>query len=104
MPGSTSRAPTSCCRRSKSRQGSRPGESVWTHNKACLYRYERAPGADATRRGVPLLLVYGFVLKPYILDLVPGNSLVEHLVAEGFDVYLLDFGISGPGGRGAVAR
>jgi polyhydroxyalkanoate synthase len=26
---------------------------------------------------------------------VPGNSLVEYLLEEGFDVYLLDFGISG---------
>jgi polyhydroxyalkanoate synthase len=40
-------------------------------------------------------LIYGFVLKPYVFDLVPGNSLVEYLVEEGFDVYLLDFGISG---------
>ncbi len=44
---------------------------------------------------VPLLLIYGFVLKPYVFDLVPGNSLVEYLVEEGFDVYMLDFGISG---------
>ena len=35
------------------------------------------------------------MLKPYVFDLVPGNSLVEYLVEEGFDVYLLDFGISG---------
>jgi len=76
--------------------GATPREVVWTSNKACLYRYHPVPGADATRRAVPLLLVYGFVLKPYILDLVPGNSLVQHLVSEGFDVYLLDFGISGP--------
>jgi polyhydroxyalkanoate synthase subunit PhaC len=40
-------------------------------------------------------LIYGFVLKPYVPDLVPGNSMVEYLVEEGFDVYLLDFGISG---------
>ena len=44
---------------------------------------------------MPVLLVYGFVLKPYVLDLVPGNSLVEYLVGEGFDVFMLDFGISG---------
>jgi len=69
---------------------------VWTNNKARLYRYQGAPGGDATRRAVPLLLVYGFVLKPYVLDLVPGNSLVEYLVGQGFDVYLLDFGVSGP--------
>src|SRR3712207_1874165 len=73
-----------------------PREVVWTKNKARLYRYRPADGgATAKRRPVPVLMIYGFVLKPYILDLVPGNSLVEYLVEEGFDVYLLDFGISG---------
>jgi polyhydroxyalkanoate synthase len=41
---------------------------------------------------VPVLLVYALILRPYILDLLPGNSLVEHLLGEGFDVYLLDWG------------
>jgi polyhydroxyalkanoate synthase subunit PhaC len=72
-----------------------PKEVVWTENKARLYRYRRAEGRHGTSQAVPLLLIYGFVLKPYILDLVAGNSLVEDLVEEGFDVYLLDFGISG---------
>ena len=76
--------------------GATPSEVVWTENKARLFRYARAGDGGGKRRAVPLLLIYGFVLKPYILDLVPGNSLVEHLVEEGFDVYLLDFGISGP--------
>src|ERR671916_1603071 len=72
-----------------------PREVVWTKNKARLYRYRRTGGATGKRRPVSVLLIYGFVLKPYIFDLVPGNSLVEYLVKEGFDVYLLDFGISG---------
>jgi polyhydroxyalkanoate synthase subunit PhaC len=74
--------------------GATPREVVWTKNRACLYRYRSAENGGGKRRGVPILLLYGFVLKPYILDLVPGNSLVEHLVQEGFDVYLFDFGIS----------
>ena len=73
-------------------------EVVWTRNKAKLFRYlrsEERPGeAVGRRRSVPVLLTYGFVLKPYVLDLVPGNSLVEYLVGEGFDVYMLDLGIS----------
>jgi polyhydroxyalkanoate synthase len=72
-----------------------PREVVWTKNKARLYRYRRADGGGGKSRRVPVLMIYGFVLKPYVLDLVPGNSLVEYLVEEGFDVYLLDFGISG---------
>ncbi len=74
--------------------GVTPREVVWSRNKARLYRYRR-PGGGVGRRPVPVLLIYGFVLKPYVLDLVPGNSLVEYLVGEGFDVYMLDFGISG---------
>ncbi len=81
--------------------GRTPKEVVWTKNKARLYRYRRVDGgANGRRRPVPMLLIYGFVLKPYILDLVPGNSLVEYLVEEGFDVYLLDFGISGSEDKG----
>ena len=74
--------------------GVTPREVVWTKNKTRLYRYRRQDGSGGKRRPVPVLLIYGFVLKPYVLDLVPGNSLVEYLVKEGFDVYLLDFGIS----------
>ncbi|HLL39186.1 MAG TPA: alpha/beta fold hydrolase [Rubrobacteraceae bacterium] len=80
--------------------GATPREVVWTKNKAKLYRYRRADSGGGKRRAVPMLLIYGFVLKPYILDLVPGNSLVEYLVEEGFDVYMLDFGISGPSDAG----
>ncbi len=75
--------------------GVTPREVVWSRNKTRLYRYRRPGRRVEERSPVPVLLVYGFVLKPYVLDLVPGNSLVEHLVGEGFDVYMLDFGISG---------
>jgi polyhydroxyalkanoate synthase len=73
--------------------GATPRELVWSKNRARLYRYHAQAGGGR-RRTVPILLLYGFVLKPYILDLVAGNSLVEHLVQAGFDVYLFDFGIS----------
>ena len=32
------------------------------------------------------------VSKSYILDLAPGQSLVEFLVSKGFDVYMIDWG------------
>ena len=67
-------------------------EVVWQKDKVRLYRYE--PAAEK-RFPVPVLLVYALILRPYILDLVPGNSFVEYLVGEGFDVYLLDWGIPG---------
>lgn len=67
-----------------------PRSLVWSRGKARLYRYESR--AD-DRLPVPILLVYALILRPYILDLTPGRSLVEALVTRGFDVYLLDWGI-----------
>lgn len=71
--------------------GQTPKEVVWTKNKAKLYRYHQANQRHAT----PLLLVYALINKPYILDLTPGNSLVEYLVGEGYDVFMLDWGTPG---------
>jgi polyhydroxyalkanoate synthase len=70
--------------------GRTPKELVWAKDKVRLYRYE--PAAEK-QSSVPVLLVYALILRPYVLDLVPGNSLVEYLVNEGFDVYLLDWGV-----------
>ena len=69
--------------------GQTPKEVVWEEDKAKLYRYE--PEKE-NKHPVPILLAYALILKPYILDLVPGNSFVEYLIGEGFDVYLLDWG------------
>lgn len=72
--------------------GQTPKEMIWSRNKARLYRYEPAM---QKRFSVPILLVYALINRPYILDLIPGNSLVEYLVDQGFDIYLLDWGIPG---------
>lgn len=72
--------------------GQTPKELVWTKNKAKLYRYQ--PNKQKTNN-VPILMVYALINKPYILDLYPGNSLIEHLTNKGHDVYLLDWGVAG---------
>src|SRR5919199_289207 len=72
--------------------GMTPKEVVWTKNKAKLYRYE--PSAEK-KYPVPILIVYALINRPYVLDLLPGNSFIEYLTSEGFDVYLLDWGIPG---------
>src|SRR5919112_835703 len=73
--------------------GLTPKEMVWQRGEARLYRYEPA---REKKHPVPVLIVYAPILRPYILDLVPGNSFVEYLLDEGFDVYLLDWGNAGP--------
>lgn len=44
-------------------------------------------------RPVPLLVITPILSKPYILDLYPGLSFVQCMVDNGFDVYLIDFGV-----------
>ena len=69
--------------------GQSPRDEIWTNGKAVLYRYRN----DSVTFGPPILLVMSLVSRAFILDLQPGNSFVEHLVDEGFDVYLLDWGV-----------
>lgn len=73
--------------------GLTPKEVIWRKNKAKLYRFS-LPDAEVKQR-VPVFMVYAMINKPYILDLEPGNSFVEYLVREGFDVYMLDWGEAG---------
>jgi polyhydroxyalkanoate synthase len=70
--------------------GQTPKDVVWKRNKARLYRYR---ARTATQHPVPLLIVHSLVAKSYILDLIPGNSFVEYLLDQGFDVYLTDWGV-----------
>jgi len=80
---------------SKANVAQTPKEVVWTLNKAKLYHYIPVVPAEK-RHKVPLFLVFALMNKPYILDLRPGNSFIEYMVKQGFDVYLLDWGDPGP--------
>jgi polyhydroxyalkanoate synthase subunit PhaC len=72
--------------------GVTPRELIWRKNKACLYRYARqTPATHQT----PIILILPLINRAYILDLRPGSSFVEHLLGQGFDVFLLDWGVPG---------
>jgi Poly(3-hydroxyalkanoate) synthetase len=69
--------------------GMTPKELVWSKNKAKLFRYTSdKPPVHRT----PVLCLHALINKAYILDLAPGMSVVERLVNDGLDVYLLDWG------------
>jgi hypothetical protein len=69
------------------RTGQTPREEIYKRNKSRLYRY-----ASSRRHGTPLLFVPNLgISRPYIFDLLPGGSFVEHMTREGFDFYLLDW-------------
>ncbi|MEA2212452.1 MAG: poly[(R)-3-hydroxyalkanoate] polymerase subunit PhaC [Solirubrobacteraceae bacterium] len=73
------------------RIGTTPRDLVWSHRKTSLYRYR----STERRHPVPVLLVFALINRPDIFDLRPGSSFVEFLLQQGFDVYLLDWGVPG---------
>ncbi|MEA2427041.1 MAG: poly[(R)-3-hydroxyalkanoate] polymerase subunit PhaC [Thermoleophilaceae bacterium] len=71
--------------------GSTPKDVVWTHRTTTLYRYR----SSQRTQPIPVLLVFALINRPDIFDLVSGNSFVEYLLDEGYDVFLLDWGVPG---------
>jgi polyhydroxyalkanoate synthase subunit PhaC len=69
--------------------GATPRDVVWTHRETTLYRYR----SEDRRYSVPLLLVFALINRPEIFDLRPGGSFIAYLLEEGFDVFLLDWGV-----------
>jgi polyhydroxyalkanoate synthase subunit PhaC len=76
--------------------GQTPKELIWRKNKSRLYRYLR--DTPATKK-TPVFLSMPLINRADILDLRPGGSFVEFLLAEGFDVFMYDWGIWGPEDR-----
>jgi polyhydroxyalkanoate synthase len=77
--------------------GTTPKEVIWRKNKMRVYRFS-LPGVEVTKN-TPVFMLYAMINKPYILDMEPGNSFVEHLLKQGYDVYMLDWGEAGPEDR-----
>jgi len=69
-----------------------PRQLVWSLNKTKLYRY-RPVFPEEKRHRLPLLLVFALMSRPSILDLRPQNSYVQYMLRQGYDLYLLDWGI-----------
>jgi len=80
----------------KVRVGATPTDAVFRMDKIRLLRYV----ADVEQRyETPLLVVFALINRPYILDLRPGKSVVEHFVRRGFDTYNIDWGVPTDGDR-----
>src|SRR5258706_10860851 len=69
--------------------GVTPRETIHAQGTLKLHHYK--PLVESVYR-VPVLMVTSLVNQPYILDLIPGQSMVEHLLKQGFDVYLIEWG------------
>ena len=69
------------------RTGCTPNLTLWRHDRVSLLRY-RAGMNDGRP---PLLLVPSLINRSHIWDLRPGDSFVEGLLADGYDMFLIDW-------------
>lgn len=68
--------------------GLTPKDIAYTRDTLRLYHY-RPLVAEVYR--VPVLIVMSPVARGYILDLAKGQSFIEYLLLQGYDVYLMDW-------------
>ena len=77
--------------------GATPADVVHRENKWSLLRYRARP--EGVAYATPVLLVPSLINRHYVLDLQPGRSIAEALVARGHDVFIIDWGTPGPEDR-----
>jgi polyhydroxyalkanoate synthase len=85
-----SRLPMLWTRAQRVKKGATASEVVYEEDRLKLLHY---PTETPPQVRTPLVFVYALVNRPYILDLLPGKSVVEHFQRAGFDTYLIDWGV-----------
>ena len=66
-----------------------PYDVVYEEDRVKLKHYKPTGDIQLKR---PLLIVYALINRETMLDLQPGRSVVQNLLQEGIDVYMIDWG------------
>jgi len=77
--------------------GLTPKDIIYRRGTLNLYHYR--PLCDDVYR-MPLLLVMATTNKAYVFDLAPGQSLIEFLLRQGYDVFVIDWDPPSPDEKG----
>lgn len=73
--------------------GTTPADVIFRENKWRLLRYR--PRAEGLAHRTPVLLVPSLINRWYVLDLLRTRSFAAYMVAQGHDVFIIDWGTPG---------
>ncbi len=78
-----------------------PSEKICEIEKYSLFHYNSPPpspsatdkaGSSVSQKYTPVLVIYAFINRHYILDLLPEVSIVRGLLNQGLDIFATDWG------------
>jgi len=75
-------------RSGKAEVGNTPKDLIYDRGTLKLYHYR--PVEDELYR-IPVMIVMATTNKGFLFDLAPGQSMVEYLIGQGYDVYMVDW-------------
>ena len=73
-----------------------PSQKICEIEKYSLFRYDRPTSTTEKDSSIstktPVLVIYAFINRHYILDLLPEVSVVRNLLNQGLDIFATDWG------------
>jgi polyhydroxyalkanoate synthase len=68
-----------------------PSHQLHSEGKFSLYHYHQTINSG-TKGKTPVLIIYAFINRHYILDLLPQVSIIRNLLEQGLDIFSTDWG------------